>query len=108
VYIRTPEVELVDRERAIREQQRQAERADRAEAEALAQRHHSAQIDMQSQDTDRRGAEVLRLAQEAARRRRDDDELYRMETDRRRDLPRRSRNTTIFEDDDDRRWHRRN
>ena len=97
-----------ERERALQARIRQTEMEDRAEAEAQTLRCrpvHIVQRDLPF-NVDR-GAEVLRLAQEVERRRREDERLYRMERDRRRDLPRRQRSITIFEDDDDRRRRHR-
>jgi hypothetical protein len=80
---------LAERERAFQARLRQAEMEVRAEAEARILRRRPVHIVQRDPPliVDR-GAEVLRLAQEAERQRRD-ALLYRMERDRRRGLPRR-------------------
>jgi hypothetical protein len=98
---------LAERERVVRDRQRQAEIEGRAEADVWNPRRRSVHILQHDlPPLVDRGAEVLRQAQEADRRRRGNDALYRMERNRYRDAPRRQRSLTAFEDDDDR-WRYR-
>jgi hypothetical protein len=92
---------FAERERVIRERQRQAEIEERAEADAW--HHHRRSVHIFQPDLPPlvdRGAEVIRRAQEAERRR-ENDALYRMERNRYRDVPRRQRSLTAFEYDGD-------